>query len=204
MFRWVIFIRLILLCAFAALVPRIILSEGWLWKVVNIFVFDENKARLQLASNNNIRFFTSEGFSIQIKCSDTFRWLSPTVGVISFVFPKTMRFWYEAYQGYKSRNDNLWALVRGWPKPCSVRRVSNEQSGTNSRLQRCVMSLRVSLHSVCWCKLKKRDKKTYRQHNHQYLPWCLMVHATPRHRLPLENFSPKTRDSVPGPRLGFR
>ena len=37
--------------------------------VVNIFVFDENKALLQLASNNNIRFFTSEGFSIQIKCS---------------------------------------------------------------------------------------------------------------------------------------
>jgi hypothetical protein len=60
--------------------------------VVNIFVFDENKARLQLASNNNIRFFTSEGFSIQIKCSDTFRWLSPTVGGIPFVFPKTMRF----------------------------------------------------------------------------------------------------------------
>ena len=116
-FRWIFFIRLILLCAFAGLVPRIILSEGWLWKVVNIFVFDENKARLQLASNNNIRFFTSEGFSIQIKCSDTFRWLSPTVGGIPFVFPKTMRFSCEPDQGYKlrnDRNDNLWALVRGW------------------------------------------------------------------------------------------
>ena len=88
--------------------------------VVNIFVFDENKARLQLASNNNIRFFTSEGFSIQIKCSDTFRWLSPTVGGIPFVFPKTMRFSCEPYQGYKlrnDRNDNLWALVRGWQLP---------------------------------------------------------------------------------------